>query len=164
MQNQAIKASVLALVVWLMGLSFGLAVLLTTPSYANNCPVVKETPTLIWPVRGKVSSCYGSSHLLGIDIEGREGDSVVSATAGKVVFAGGNRCCSYGLYVIIFSQDSSIETLYAHLERIDVRLNEDVEIGEPIGLLGSTGYSTEPHLHFETIRNGIRVNPLNLLP
>jgi murein DD-endopeptidase MepM/ murein hydrolase activator NlpD len=80
-----------------------------------------------------------------------------------VVFAGGNACCSYGLYVVVMSPEG-VETLYAHLSSISVSAGETVSQGQAIGVIGDTGYSTGVHLHFEVIDNGVRVNPLNYLP
>jgi len=120
---------------------------------------------LIWPVVGPISSYYGPSHPLGIDIDGYNlpGAPIAAATDGTVTFAGGNACCSYGLYVVVMSPDG-IETLYAHLSSITVRQGETVSQGEQIGVIGSTGYSTGRHLHFEVIDNGVRQNPLDYLP
>ena len=86
-----------------------------------------------------------------------------AATEGTVVFAGGNACCSYGPYVVIVSP-GGIETLYGHLSSISVSAGEYVSQGQVIGIIGSTGYSTGVHLHFEVIDNGVRQNPLSYLP
>jgi len=120
---------------------------------------------LIWPVRGPISSYYDSAHPLGIDIDGFNlpGAPIAAATAGTVTFAGGNPCCSYGLYVVIVSPDG-IETLYAHMSSITVTQGQTVAQGEELGIIGSTGYSTGRHLHFEVIDNGVRQNPLDYLP
>lgn len=120
---------------------------------------------LIWPLRGPISSYYGPSHPLGVDIDGfnSPGASVAAATSGTVVFAGGNACCSYGLYVVVMSP-GGVETLYAHLSSISVSQGETVSQGEAIGVVGSTGYSTGRHLHFEVIDNGTREDPLSYLP
>ncbi|MEX0749557.1 MAG: M23 family metallopeptidase [Dehalococcoidia bacterium] len=120
---------------------------------------------LIWPFYGNISSYYSGGHPLGIDIDGfnNPNGGVVAATSGTVIFAGGNACCSYGLYVVVMSDDG-IETLYAHLASISVSQGESVGQGEVIGTVGSTGYSTGTHLHFEVIDNGVRVNPINYLP
>lgn len=129
-------------------------------------PVVSSG--LIWPVSGPISSFMDGSHPLGIDIDlfNREGEGIVASTSGTVSFAGGNPCCSYGLYVVIVSPDG-IETLYAHLSGIAVSAGQQVSQGQTIGYAGHTGYvvgSPGTHLHFEVIDNGIRVNPLNYLP
>ncbi len=120
---------------------------------------------LMWPISGPVSSYYGPSHPLGIDVDGYNlaGSAIVAATSGTVIFAGGNACCSYGLYVVIMS-DSGIETLYAHLDSIYVSQGQFVSQGESLGVIGDTGYSTGRHLHFEVIDNGVRQDPMSYLP
>jgi murein DD-endopeptidase MepM/ murein hydrolase activator NlpD len=120
---------------------------------------------LIWPVVGPISSYYGPSHPLGIDIDGYNlaGAPIAAATSGTVVFAGGNSCCSYGLYVVVVSP-AGIETLYGHLSSISVSQGQSVSQGEELGIIGNTGYSTGRHLHFEVIDNGVRVDPLSYLP
>jgi murein DD-endopeptidase MepM/ murein hydrolase activator NlpD len=120
---------------------------------------------LIWPISGPISSYYGPGHPLGIDIDGFHlvGSAIAASTSGTVVFAGGNACCSYGLYVVIVSPDG-IETLYAHLSSISVSPGESVVQGQAIGIIGDSGYSTGVHLHFEVIDNGARVNPMSYLP
>jgi len=120
---------------------------------------------LIWPVVGPISSYYGPSHPLGIDIDGYNlpGAPIAAATAGTVVFAGGDPCCSYGYHVIVMSPEG-IETVYGHLSVISVSQGEQVAQGQQLGIIGSTGYSTGRHLHFEVIDNGVRENPLDYLP
>ncbi len=120
---------------------------------------------LIWPVKAPLSSCYCPSHPLGIDIDGYNlaGAAIGAATDGTVIFAGGNACCSYGLYVIVMSPNQ-IETLYGHLSVISVREGQSVSQGEQLGIIGSTGYSTGRHLHFEVLDHGTRENPLDYLP
>jgi murein DD-endopeptidase MepM/ murein hydrolase activator NlpD len=139
------------------------------PDGASGGGIVAGGPSsgkgLIWPVAGPVSSYYGPSHPLGIDIDGYNlgGAPIAAATSGTVTFAGGNACCSYGLYVVVLSPEG-IETLYAHLSSVDVVQGQSVAQGEEVGVMGSTGYSTGRHLHFEVIDNGTRVNPLSYLP
>lgn len=120
---------------------------------------------LIWPAVGPISSYYGPSHPLGIDIDLYANPSapIAAATSGTVIFAGGNSCCSYGLYVEIMSP-SGIETLYAHLSSIAVTVGQTVTQGQILGYAGCTGYCTGPHLHFEVIDNGVREDPLAYLP
>jgi murein DD-endopeptidase MepM/ murein hydrolase activator NlpD len=126
-------------------------------------PVVSSG--LIWPVTGPISSYMDGSHPLGIDIDLYSDPyaGIVASTSGTVTFAGGNPCCSYGLYVVIVSPDG-IETLYAHQSSIAVSAGQQVSQGQFIGNVGCTGYCTGNHLHFEVIDNGIRVNPLSYLP
>ena len=92
----------------------------------------------------------------GVDLKGRTGDPVKSTAKGKVTFAGyqGN----YG-YVVMVKHSNGYETRYAHLVRTRVKKGEYVEAGEIVGLLGSTGRSTGPHLHYEVLVNNRKVNP-----
>ncbi|MEX2246337.1 MAG: peptidoglycan DD-metalloendopeptidase family protein [Dehalococcoidia bacterium] len=133
------------------------------PGSAGSGPA--STAGLIWPLYGPISSYMSGSHPLGIDVDAFNlpGAAVAAATSGTVIFAGGNACCSYGLYVVIMSAEG-IETLYAHLDSIYVVQGQTVTQGDAIGSVGSSGYSTGRHLHFEVIDNGTRVDPLSYLP
>ncbi len=139
------------------------------PSDLPASPPVVERPSsatgFIWPVVGRISSYMGPSHPLGIDIDqfNSPGAPVAAAAAGTVTFAGGNACCSYGLYVVI-DHGNGFETLYAHLDPIAVVQGQQVAQGEVIGYVGLTGYTTGYHLHLEVHLNGQYVNPLNYLP
>lgn len=133
---------------------------------APSAPAVVTRPEsrlgFIWPVVNSVTSYYGPSHPLGIDIEAPY-VPVAASRAGQVVFAGGDPCCSYGLNVII-RHDGGFETRYAHLSNMGIRLGQFVEAGQLIGTSGATGRSTGPHLHFELMLNGVIQNPLLYLP
>jgi murein DD-endopeptidase MepM/ murein hydrolase activator NlpD len=138
------------------------------PAEPSSPPVVERPPSatgFIWPVVGPISSYFGPSHPLGIDIDQfhSPGAPVLASAAGTVTFAGGNACCSYGLYVVI-NHGNGFETLYAHLDPIAVVQGQQVAQGEVIGYVGLTGYTTGYHLHFEVRLNGQYVNPLNYLP
>jgi murein DD-endopeptidase MepM/ murein hydrolase activator NlpD len=119
---------------------------------------------LIWPVRGPVTSGYGSRwgrmHE-GIDIGAGTGTPIRAAKGGTVVFAG--VMSGYG-NVIIIDHGGGFSTLYAHQSRLGAGRGQDVGQGEVIGYVGSTGHSTGPHLHFETRVNGSPRNPRNYLP
>ena len=93
----------------------------------------------------------------GIDINLRYED-VYSARAGKVVTA--KYSSSYGYYIVI-DHGNNIQTLYAHLSKLGVKVGQTVGAREVIGVSGNTGWSTGPHLHFEIRVNGTQVNPLN---
>lgn len=82
----------------------------------------------------------------------------VAADGGTVVYAGWNG--GYGYYVRI-RHANGLETAYAHLNIISVVRGQQISRGQQVGLIGNTGWSNGPHLHFEVIRNGVRVNPLN---
>jgi murein DD-endopeptidase MepM/ murein hydrolase activator NlpD len=112
----------------------------------------------IWPVVNNVTSFFGPSHPLGIDIEAPH-VPVAAAAAGQVVFAGGDACCSYGLNVVI-RHEEGLETRYAHLSSIAVQLGQFVEQGATLGISGATGRATGAHLHFEVWLNGNIVNPM----
>ena len=115
------------------------------------------------PSWGTVSSTFGWRHKKfhkGIDIQLRKGDTVVSAFDGMIRFA--QRKGGYGNLVII-RHYNGLETVYAHLSKIKVKEGQVVAAGELLGLAGSTGKSTGPHLHFEVRFMGVPVNPQYLM-
>jgi murein DD-endopeptidase MepM/ murein hydrolase activator NlpD len=127
----------------------------------------RSSDGFIWPLRTaiKVTNYFGPRHPLGIDmgLAHDPGTSILAVGDGTVAFAGGDRCCSYGLYVIV-DHGNGLKTLYAHLSRLDVRQGQTVLQGQALGPAGSTGYSFGVHLHFEVHLNGKRVNPINYQP
>jgi hypothetical protein len=131
-------------------------------TYRTSLLLEDQRRRLVWPALGPVTSDFGSGHPLGIDI-GQSTGPVVAATDGVVVFAGGNSCCSYGLYVVVESPEG-ITTVYAHLGSIDVSQGQRVRQEQPLGMVGCTGYCFGTHLHFEVIEDGIRRDPLSYLP
>lgn len=126
----------------------------------------------IWPVPGyyEISSPYGwrihpitkkrSLHT-GTDIVAPTGAKINAAGAGVVIMAGWNT--AYGNMTII-DHGSGISTLYGHQSRIDVREGQSVEANEAIGAVGSTGWSTGAHLHFEVRVGGNTTDPLQYFP
>lgn len=125
--------------------------------------VVKEIdPTIAWPVQGVItlefaqSSGYQLFHT-GIDIANNPGTSITPFMEGEVVYAG-EIFWGYGKHIIIDHGDN-IRSIYAHLDKIYVFEGQEVDIGNEIGRMGSTGWSTGPHLHFEIRMYGIPVNP-----
>ncbi len=96
----------------------------------------------------------------GIDIRGEPGEAVHATAAGRVSIAGWDG--GYGNLVEI-NHGNGLATRYGHLSRIEVRVGEEVRIGQTIGLIGSTGRSTGPHLHYETRVDGEPVNPEKFL-
>lgn len=122
------------------------------------------TGNLAWPTRGgRITSGFhyrwGKMHT-GIDIAGARNRDILAADNGRVVFAGWNG--DYG-YTVILDHGNGLRTLYAHLDQIKTRVGAVVEKGQVIGVMGDTGHSTGVHLHFEVIRNGVKVNPLRYL-
>jgi murein DD-endopeptidase MepM/ murein hydrolase activator NlpD len=116
------------------------------------------------PTEGTVYSLFGyrwAQMHAGIDISGKSGTPVVAARDGTVTFAG--RRGGYGNLIIIGHADN-YETYYGHLSAILVKVGDAVKRGQKIGLMGSTGKSTGPHLHFEVRKDGKVRNPLFFLP
>ena len=90
------------------------------------------------------------------------GTPIIASAAGVVEFSGWNSG-GYGNLVVI-DHDNGYRTLYAHQSERQVATGDQVAQGQRIGLVGSTGWSTHPHLHFEVIINNERVDPCLHLP
>lgn len=127
--------------------------------------------TMTWPLPGYygISSYFGNRlHPVlkvykmhtGVDIAGAgcNGKNVVAAADGKVITAGW--ISGYG-YTVMIDHGGGIVTLYAHSQKLLVKKGDTVKAGDVIMLVGSTGYATGPHLHFEVRVNGKYVNPLD---
>ncbi len=93
----------------------------------------------------------------GVDIGGVSGDDIYAAGTGTVIFAGWNG--GYG-YMVKIDHGEGITTIYGHSSKLLVSVGDEVEKGQVIALIGSTGLSTGPHLHFEVRIDNIPVNPL----
>ena len=128
-----------------------------------NIPKPAPSPEAIfaWPLRGRLSQGYSARHR-AIDIATAWGAPVYAAGEGRVVRAGW-LFTGYGFSVII-RHPNGLVTLYSHMTHPAVKVGDWVKRGQPIGLVGSTGNSTGPHVHFEVRKNGVRVNPLPYLP
>jgi murein DD-endopeptidase MepM/ murein hydrolase activator NlpD len=128
----------------------------------------------IFPVHGgRITSDYGvrsnpfdefgfAQFHAGLDIAIPQGTPVVAAGKGTVVFSGWDG--GYGNVVIIEHADGKVTTRYAHLSRYDVSEGDTVASGQQIGLVGSTGRSTGPHLHYEVRIDGKTVDPRLFYP
>lgn len=120
---------------------------------------------LPWPVEGFVTSTFaegrgdGGIHA-GIDVAAPRNTPVVAPLAGKVIDAGWHPI--YG-NVAVIDHGGGLVTVYGHNGRLLVREGARVREGDTVGLVGSTGQSTAPHLHFETRKDGYSVDPLFLL-
>ena len=121
-----------------------------------------------WPAPGyrRISSKFGwrswsQSYHKGIDIAAPMGANIVASNSGTVVTSSFN-VGGYGNYVII-DHGGGYMTVYGHLSRRSVGVGQKVSRGQVVGLCGSTGRSTGPHLHFEIRVNGKAQNPLNYL-
>ena len=136
----------------------------------NPSAEARGTGTYVWPLRGQITSRFGMRfHPIfkvnrmhtGIDIYAPQGTPIKAADAGIVTYSDW-----YGGYgrTIIIDHGRGLSTLYAHLSRQTVKKGDRVNKGQTIGNVGSTGYSTGPHLHFEVRRNGAPVDPQTFLP
>lgn len=129
----------------------------TKPSY-------EATGDFLWPVpytkyiTSPFGPRWGTTHR-GIDIAwaGVENQDIVASDSGTVIWAGYDNS-GYGNYVII-DHGNGYKTLYGHANSLYVSTGDKVCKGDVIAAVGSTGYSTGPHLHFEIIKNGTKVDP-----
>jgi murein DD-endopeptidase MepM/ murein hydrolase activator NlpD len=131
--------------------------------------VREEENRYIWPLHGRITSYFGrrnlgmgtSSFHRGVDVAAPTGTPIVAARSGTVVFAGWSTS-GYG-YLVRIRHQGGDETWYGHHSSVLVSVGESVRQGETIGLVGSTGISTGPHLHFELHEGGSAVDPLGHL-
>lgn len=126
-------------------------------------PIADGVAFLQTPSRGIITSSYGrrygSTHH-GIDIAACYGSNIGAALDGVVDETGYNGV--YGYYVKI-NHGSGIETLYGHSSKILVQKGDVIKKGDTIALVGSTGNSTGPHIHFELRTNGVAINPAKFI-
>lgn len=131
--------------------------------------LIDATPTF-WPTTSaRITSSFGGrtdpfhsnkAQHNGIDIGGERGDPILASATGVVIEQGYD--AAKGNYIIIRHSDQ-FTTRYLHLSQIDVTEGQNVQKGEQIGLLGSTGRSTGPHLHFEIHSNNDPIDPMHIL-
>lgn len=120
----------------------------------------------IKPVSGTITSRFGANESIrdhthkGIDIAAPNGTKIVAAAKGKVTHSGWMG--GYGNLIII-THENGIQTYYGHCSKLYAKVGEEVEAGETIALVGSTGFSTGNHLHFEIRKNGKQINPQKYL-
>lgn len=129
-------------------------------------------PPFIHPVPGARISSMFAKYIVksrnrphhGVDFAAPEGTPVYAASSGVVLNADmGSLSDAFGKVVLIEHGDK-LQSLSAHLSRIDVQIGDFVQAGQQIGLVGKTGRATGPHLHFELWRNGYPQDPLRYLP
>jgi murein DD-endopeptidase MepM/ murein hydrolase activator NlpD len=127
--------------------------------------ILASTPAL-WPVRGWVTSGFGTrispfgkgrKFHAGVDISTRRGTPIIAPAGGVITFAGWEG--GYGRMLAI-NHGQGIVTRYGHLQKFKVKLGQKVERGQAIALVGNTGRSTGPHLHYEVLLSGVPTNPM----
>ncbi len=128
-----------------------------------------NNPTFLQPIPGNVGSAFGNRiHPIfgverfhaGIDIAGNNGDPIRAAASGTVIEVVSQT--GYGNTVVI-NHGEGWTTLYAHLSTFAVSTGQQVNVGDVIGAVGNTGWSTGPHLHFEIRYEGVAQNPVRYL-
>lgn len=130
---------------------------------------VETTAPIVTPVNGTYTSYFGyrvspitgnDSFHTGLDIAAAEGTKIKAAYPGKVRKVGEDSRSGKYLYL---THEDGFETLYCHCSKIIAEEGAVIRQGETIALVGSTGWSTGPHLHFEIHKNGTRLDPLTVL-
>ena len=142
---------------------------ITPESARGDRPSPPELPRgpspFVWPVEaGVVTSPFGrrgATHHDGIDIGSREGAPVRAARAGRVLYSDHLR--GYG-NLIILAHDEGYATVYAHVRDDRVRVGSAVRQGDVLALVGQTGKTSGPNLHFEVRKENVARNPLFYLP
>lgn len=125
-----------------------------TPSIPQ---AVKGALNFLWPTTASRITQYYSWRHTGVDIAGPPSNKIFASASGTVIISGWQR--GYG-YTIVIDHNNGYRTRYGHASKLFVSSGAHVERGEIIAMVGSTGRSTGPHVHFEIVRNGSRVNPL----
>lgn len=126
---------------------------------APNAPAASGN-MMNWPTEGHRITQYYSWRHYGLDIANKIGTPLYAADAGTVEQAGWGT--GYGNQILI-DHGGGKKTRYAHASQLFVKVGDKVSKGETIAAMGSTGWSTGPHLHFEVIINGTKYNPLNYI-
>lgn len=144
----------------------------TTTSSYTGISVIKDlikSPTtkvsgnkMAWPTVGHRITQYFSWRHNGLDIGNKVGTPIYAADSGTVILAQGGYNGGYGNTIVI-DHGGGKRTRYGHASKLFVKVGDEVEKGEHIAAMGSTGRSTGPHLHFEVLINGARYNPLNYI-
>lgn len=122
--------------------------------------IIPSDGKMAWPTQGHRITQYYSWRHTGLDIANKTGTPIYAAEAGTIEFSGWST--GYG-YNIIVNHGGGKKTRYAHMTEMYVRVGQQVSKGAHIAAMGSTGWSTGPHLHFEVIINGVKQNPLNYI-
>lgn len=136
----------------------GLSAIKNLVSPANAKPISGNK--MNWPTKGHRITQYYSWRHHGLDIANKTGTPIYAADAGVIEYIGWGK--GYGNQIVI-NHGGGKKTRYAHLSKFYVKKRQQVSKGETIAAMGSTGWSTGSHLHFEVIINGRKYNPLNYI-
>lgn len=137
-------------------------------SHQGNTKLINQEPPEAYPVIGDypIVATFGKrmhpiqkvmKHHNGIDIKAPIGTPVVASSDGIIVKVE-KKEIGYGNHIVI-KHDKTYKSMYAHLSMIDVKVGETVSKGQKIGEVGTSGSSLNPHLHYEVIKEGKKVNP-----
>lgn len=125
-------------------------------------PIARGTGQFSWPANGEITQYAFYWHKGAIDIAIPQKTPIHAADDGTVKYVE-RLTTGYGTHVIIEHGDG-LTSLYAHLSEVQVVQGQGIRKGDILGLSGSTGRSTGPHLHFEVRKNGVPIDPMTLLP
>ena len=130
------------------------------PQYASALAGVRGSANFIWPTTGIITQ-YPTWYHMAYDIASNGGPAIIAADTGTVTYAG---CIDwgYGCHVMV-DHGNGYSTLYGHMSVISVSAGQAVNQGQQLGIMGSTGRSTGPHLHFEIRSGGTLLNPADFL-
>lgn len=131
-------------------------------TYLNSVSSDRRNSGFIWPTQGTITRCVIGNHI-ACDIANPSSPPVYTVQSGVVSAVHRYTVTGYGLAVVV-DHGNGLQTLYAHLSEIYVQQGQRVQQGQSIGRMGSTGFSTGIHLHFEVRENGVRRDPLLFLP
>ncbi|OPZ99117.1 MAG: Murein DD-endopeptidase MepM [Bacteroidetes bacterium ADurb.Bin408] len=130
-------------------------------SYDDVFAMAKNKTDMLLSIPSIVPIANGPSRLhTGVDFTAPKGSPVYASGDGTVRAVNRRDFSGYGV-VCIIDHGYGYQTLYAHLSKMTVRPGQKVKRGEVIGSVGSTGLSVGPHLHYEVLKNGIPINPVN---
>lgn len=131
-----------------------------TPTAPSSIRNLSRLLHLFWPTTARRITQYYSWHHSGVDIAGPPSSQIFSAADGVVIIAGWQR--GYGKTIVI-DHGNGNKTRYGHASKLFVEVGEYVTQGQTIAMVGSTGRSTGPHLHFEVYYHNVRTNPLGFI-
>lgn len=135
----------------------------------NELKYIRENNiTFVMPTNGTITSEFGAREVIftdidpfhtGLDIANNKGTDIVSSTDGVVTKVANNKY--NGNFIEI--TNGKVITKYAHLDSVSIKNGSNVKAGDVIGKMGETGYATGPHLHFEVVVEGVKIDPAKVL-